>query len=593
VLHVLPIPAPKAGEQKILAQVRYRDPAGRTVFGEPKVVSFGPDADLRRLLRELDSPDQAVRREAAITLEFRRVTYRVEDVRAGLRPLLRKHSERRRLMQVLAEFDPRQAAPAVAELLADEDRGVRLAAYQLLGGLRDPRAVDALVAAVPKDWALASAHAIGVLRGMGPAAETALLPHLASKDDKVRSFVITSLQEVGTAASLAALEALPADDPLAAHVRGAVATIRERLPLKDDEWPRALDDLKSRDYARVDRAARRVAVTPPVEARRKEVLDALGALPPFVGTPLSVQQVPLRALARWGGPDAIPLVLRQLDNRYITPAQVVNLMAEMKTEEAAAAVVKLIELNHFQGNAARPALLAIGPPAEKAVLSLLAGPDSRRGPVEACWVLGQIGGRDSVAPLRAAADKPDPLLACAAAQALASVEARLRTAAHYNQGHALRAKRDFPGAVAAFREAARLDPNDARAHNYLGAALLDAKDLPGAVAAFREAIRLNPNYAQAHYNLGIALNNLGESDQAIAAYREAIRLNPSYAQAHNNLGTILQKQGDLDAAIACFREAIRLDPKLPQPRNNLDRVLKRKAERDAKVAPPPRPVDRP
>jgi hypothetical protein len=41
-------------------------------------------------------------------------------------------------------------------------------------------------------------------------------------------------------------------------------------------------------------------------------------------------------------------------------------------------------------------------------------------------VLGQIGGRDSVAPLRAAADNSDPLLACAAAQALASVEARLR-----------------------------------------------------------------------------------------------------------------------------------------------------------------------
>ena len=43
---------------------------------------------------------------------------------------------------------------------------------------------------------------------------------------------------------------------------------------------------------------------------------------------------------------------------------------------------------------------------------------------------------------------------------------------------------------------------------------------------YREAIRLKPDYAEAHNNLGIALMAQGKHDEAIVAYREAIRLKP-------------------------------------------------------------------
>ena len=42
----------------------------------------------------------------------------------------------------------------------------------------------------------------------------------------------------------------------------------------------------------------------------------------------------------------------------------------------------------------------------------------------------------------------------------------------------------------------------------------------------REAIRLKPDYAEAHNNLGIALTDQGKLDEAVAEYREAIRLKP-------------------------------------------------------------------
>ena len=50
--------------------------------------------------------------------------------------------------------------------------------------------------------------------------------------------------------------------------------------------------------------------------------------------------------------------------------------------------------------------------------------------------------------------------------------------------------------------------------------------LDEAIAEFREAIRLKPDYAEAHNNLGIALKAQGKLDEAIAEYRAAIRLKP-------------------------------------------------------------------
>jgi Flp pilus assembly protein TadD len=123
-------------------------------------------------------------------------------------------------------------------------------------------------------------------------------------------------------------------------------------------------------------------------------------------------------------------------------------------------------------------------------------------------------------------------------------------------------KRDYAGAILAFREAIRLDPKDASFRSNLGAALLHKGDVDGAIAAFREAIHLDPKDAHAHNNLGAALCD-GKRDYAgaILAFREAIRLDPKDAHAHYNLGNALRNKGNLKEAVAAYREAVRLDPK--------------------------------
>jgi serine/threonine protein kinase/WD40 repeat protein/Flp pilus assembly protein TadD len=128
------------------------------------------------------------------------------------------------------------------------------------------------------------------------------------------------------------------------------------------------------------------------------------------------------------------------------------------------------------------------------------------------------------------------------------------------RGNALRGQGKLEEAGAAYREAIRLKPDYALAHQCLGVALKAQGKLDDAITEYREAIRLKPDYALAHQCLGVALRTQGDVAGAIAEYREAIRLEPDDALAHNNLGLALKAQGKLDDAITEYREAIRLGP---------------------------------
>jgi tetratricopeptide (TPR) repeat protein len=75
-----------------------------------------------------------------------------------------------------------------------------------------------------------------------------------------------------------------------------------------------------------------------------------------------------------------------------------------------------------------------------------------------------------------------------------------------------------------------------------GEALARSGRYEDAAAAFREAIRLEPELAGAHNNLGCALAALGRFEEAGAAFREAVRLRPDYAEARRNLARCLAER---------------------------------------------------
>ena len=52
---------------------------------------------------------------------------------------------------------------------------------------------------------------------------------------------------------------------------------------------------------------------------------------------------------------------------------------------------------------------------------------------------------------------------------------------------------------------------------------------------YREALRLEPDSAEAHNGLGVALASLGRLDEAVGHFEQALRLDPANADARRNL----------------------------------------------------------
>ncbi len=149
-------------------------------------------------------------------------------------------------------------------------------------------------------------------------------------------------------------------------------------------------------------------------------------------------------------------------------------------------------------------------------------------------------------------------------------------------------------AIRELREAARLDPDDARPHAAMGGIFFNRRRYEEAVDELRVATRLDPRQGSYQTLLGRALSSqLGSAGQAAAAFEAALRAEPhqenaiiglanlksaeeimdlrtlekqvrdepNSPDAHLRLGVALAAGGNLDGARAELSQAIRLSPK--------------------------------
>jgi len=66
-----------------------------------------------------------------------------------------------------------------------------------------------------------------------------------------------------------------------------------------------------------------------------------------------------------------------------------------------------------------------------------------------------------------------------------------------------------------------------------------------AIDYYKEAIRIRPDYAKAHNNLRNALFQKGEMKEAIDHYKEALKLKPDLVAAQKNLKKALLRSEEL------------------------------------------------
>ena len=174
----------------------------------------------------------------------------------------------------------------------------------------------------------------------------------------------------------------------------AVAPDGSLPELPVDPLDQALANLRGDDLEKRRKGALELVQMKVIEPR-SEVIEVLTAA--LEEKDLSFQLAVMKALARWGGADAVdPLAARLSDENPQVRRQALDLLANLKDARVAEAIVR--ENIVKDREAASAALQALGPRAEPAVLPLLQhqAPEIRQ---EGCRILRRIGTKAAIPDL--------------------------------------------------------------------------------------------------------------------------------------------------------------------------------------------------
>lgn len=149
---------------------------------------------------------------------------------------------------------------------------------------------------------------------------------------------------------------------------------------------------------------------------------------------------------------------------------------------------------------------------------------------------------------------------------------------HNNLGKALVQKGRIAEAMDEFQTALRISPNDPDAESNIGATLLQRGDPEEAVSRLRTVVEKFPRHAEAHINLGNALLQTGQSDAAVAEYKKTLQLPFDHAETHYSIASAFRRKGDVEAAIVHYRKALELRPDFSNAHNNLGNALRQQGK---------------
>ena len=145
---------------------------------------------------------------------------------------------------------------------------------------------------------------------------------------------------------------------------------------------------------------------------------------------------------------------------------------------------------------------------------------------------------------------------------------------HNNLGKALAQKGRTDEAMEEFQTALRISPNDPDTENNIGAAYLQKGQIDDGIAHLRRAVEKGPFRADAHMNLGNAYLQKREFDAAINEYSETLGLSYDHAETHFSIANAFRQKGHLDEAVLHFQLALQLRPDYFNAHNNLGNTFR-------------------
>jgi tetratricopeptide (TPR) repeat protein len=122
-------------------------------------------------------------------------------------------------------------------------------------------------------------------------------------------------------------------------------------------------------------------------------------------------------------------------------------------------------------------------------------------------------------------------------------------------------KREYEKALHYLEIAIKTDISSLKAwvYFYIGFCYDKLETYAKAIEAYKQAIRINPDDAIAHCNLGFSYDQLDFHEDAREAYIQAIRIDPDYAEAHYYLGVDYLLIRDRNSAVNEYKILKELD----------------------------------
>ena len=128
------------------------------------------------------------------------------------------------------------------------------------------------------------------------------------------------------------------------------------------------------------------------------------------------------------------------------------------------------------------------------------------------------------------------------------------------EGNEAAGRRQWPAAVAAYRDVLGAQADHAWAHNNIGYCLKQLKRFDEAISHLQRAISLNPTNTLAVVNLAAALRDRGDAGGAIPWWRRLTELRPEVASHWIDLGLDLMRIGRVRESRHCCERALAIDP---------------------------------
>jgi len=109
-----------------------------------------------------------------------------------------------------------------------------------------------------------------------------------------------------------------------------------------------------------------------------------------------------------------------------------------------------------------------------------------------------------------------------------------------------------------YQLAAKIAPDDARAHAGLGNVYVDQGRFADAVTAYQQALKVKPDYSAAYLPLAFSLARLNRYPESIDVYQQTLKFDPSSPEVFNNLSFAYNHTDRYQEAVDSSMQAIKL-----------------------------------